>query len=522
MKKFVIIIGILIAVGTYFFWFRGGKEASFRRDASRLRETACMENPTIETVLILTPDLLQDTANGIEMVFAEANNRQNPDGSVGVKVLDSNGVLRAKRIQLRTYTYGSREESLNLARSISRQYNVSAVIGHYTSDITYPSSLIYNDAGVLYICPFATSTRITSHNWPTIIRVIPPVRDYMSAILENLTQIFGENYGTIRIAVFYTESIYSDDAVTSLHNYIASNNRLVDLLDNGEAMMEAGTLSPDSLMYQWLDLNRDVKSAMQDEIDMSDRLFMTQMLAHYGFTVPGIKQEDIDIFRIHDHIDELLVDGLTVGTAISRLRELSPHVELVHLERYRMGTTEFSQAIRMLPKTKADVIMILDYLNETSLELMKELRESGNKQPIIGDDGLEYPSLIEEYLHNLAGDIYLVNVYDDDQHGAFLSKKFEELSEYLPSRTKATFHANYPTYQGYKAASLFVHAAAESQSSVPLSIASRLKHTTGEGWNSMSGNAIYFDSRGDISNPEFILKKYHDGTFKRFKQEAGL
>jgi ABC-type branched-subunit amino acid transport system substrate-binding protein len=197
-------------------------------------------------------------------------------------------------------------------------------------------------------------------------------------------------------------------------------------------------------------------------------------------------------------------------------------VELVHLERYRIGATEFSQAIRMLPKTNADVIMIIDYLNDTSLELMRELREAGNTQPIIGDDGLEFPLLIKESLNDLAGDIYLVNVYDDDQHGAFLKKKFEELSEFLPPQTKATFKANYPTYQGYKAASLFAQAAAESQSSVPLFIASRLKHATGEGWNSMSGNAIHFDSRGDISNPEFILKKYHDGTFKRFTQEAGL
>lgn len=504
---------ILVVFGIYY--AMGNKEAAYRHDSPQLRSKACLEHSTIDVAVAVTDENEEDFRNGVSMAVVEANNRRNPDGSVGVLVKNASDSLVAKKIRCRYYKYDSNEKSLAYAREISRNYNYTAVLGHNTSDEAYPASLIYNETGLLYICPFATSTRISSHNWPTLIRVTPSVKGFMSAILENISFLFGERRDTIRLAVYSTNSIYSEDAVTILQRYIADSKRLIDILDKAETLITENQFSPDRPIYEWLKIDTDVQKNMLDTFDASDKLFVIQKLSHFGFTNPGVRSEDLDIERLQRTDNKLLFKDITVAAAIDTLRKLTPNIEVVYSARYRQNTREFTNYTHMLSISNTDIILLLDYINDTSVELIKEIRESGNKQPIIGDDGIEYPVEIKQLLGGLAGDIYAVSVYDDQNHGSILMRKYQELSKYFPEKRRDV-KPDYNAYQAYRSASLFVEAVTKCQSSDPYIIATRIKYGAENGWIASSGTPLFFDSNGEIIDPEFLLKKYDDGRFYNY------
>jgi ABC-type branched-subunit amino acid transport system substrate-binding protein len=518
--RLVSLVVLAAILGIYF--YMGRKEASFLHDAAKLRSVACLKNPTIDVAVMISDDNESVFRTGVDMAVAEANNRRNPNGSRGLLVKDSDGRLVAKKIRCKYYKENTNNEAFDHARKVSRHFNYTAVMGHNSSDVAYPASLIYNEAGLLYICPFATSTRITSHNWQTIIRVTPSVKGFMSAILENISYLFNKKTDPIRLAVYSTNSIYSEDAITLLHRYISENDRIINIVDKTKKMIVDNQLSPEKPVYEWLKIDSETQKSMLDTLDASDKLFIIQKLAHYGFTTPGVRAEDIDIERLQRTDYKLLFKELTVAGAIDTLRMLTPRIEVAYSGRYRQNTKEFTNYTHMLSISDADIILILDLVNNTSGKLIKEIRESGNKRPIIGDDGIEFPSEIKEYLGNLAGDIYVVSVYDDQVHGEILARKIQELSAFIPRKQKKV-EPNYDTYQAYRSASLLVEAIAKSQSSDPAIIASRIKYGgLDHGWDSSSGTPLFFDSHGDVTNPQFLLKKYDNGHFFHYMKKEQL
>jgi len=267
-------------------------------------------------------------------------------------------------------------------------------------------------------------------------------------------------------------------------------------------------------ILDWLSIDLETKQSMLDQFDVSDKLFVTHKLAHYGFTKPGVSVEDLDIERLQDISHQLFENTISVSTAVDSLRDMTPDIEIVFSAKYNEGDAEFGRHLRHLAKVDADIIVILDYLNETSTALLSEIRESGNTLPIIGDDGLEYPGEIKKILGDLAGEFYIVSIFDDQKHGAYLTDKFNELSDLLPDEYKnMNFEPNYMTFQTYKAAWLLAQAIVESKSSNPAIIASRIKHAGEKGWKTLNGAKVHFDSHGDVVEPKFLLKKYADGKF---------
>jgi len=517
VRKFLLFTLILLLIAFIVYRHIGRKEETFRHDASRLRARASLENPTIDLAVIGPEEESEKVILGVEMAIVEANNRRNPDGSSGLKVLVSHDNLVTKKISSHYFTHNSKKEALELSRMISRQYNYTAIIGHYVSDVTYPAALNYHQAGLIHICPFSTSTRITSHNWPNVIRVLPSVKAIMSAILKNVSYLFDQKQEAIRLAVFNIDSIYGVDALTALHNYIAESKRLVSILNITEKMIEEKRLSPDISVYEWLSIDWENEEPTLEEIDTSDKIFIGKQLIDFGFATPGIRSDELNIDLMQNIGNLIFRENLTVSSAIESLRKLTPKIEVVHSTQYRLGTMEFGSNMRMLSQSHADIILILDYMNETCAELLGEIREAGNTQPIFGDDGLEFPGLLKQILGDMAGDIYIVSSYNDQKHGTFLINKLAELSGYLPSTEIANFKPNYLTYQAYRATSLITEAIVKSQSSDPAILASRIKNSGDQGWLSQSGNPLQFDGHGDIINPEFFLKKYSNGKFQVIK-----
>ncbi len=499
----------------------GKEEAVYRTDAKEVRRQACLESPTFNIALAF-PDSEEEylqSAIGAEMAISEVNLHLNEDCG-GISVIGSDGTLQQKKIKSHYYSYDMDHVTIDpvvdVARKISRDYSYGAVIGFYTSEEAYPAALIFQESGLLYLSPFSTSSRITNHNWPLVFRTTPNVDMIMSALFKGMSRLFLAQQEPIRLAFLYTNSIYGDDAKTAVNSHIANKSRLYELLRRTDALIDNEVLDGDAPLLKWLVADNDKQKSMLDELDISDKLFLIQALAFYGFTQPGVSIHDLDIDSLQE-IGHLLFDeSLTINSTIDSLRVLNPPFDVAFSGRFKHGDSDFSAQIRDLSKADADAIIILDYLNTTTIELLKEIQEAGIKLPIFADDGFEYPSILKEVFDENSNDMYLVSVYDDDKHGSILNEKYNKLRDTLPARYQVdNFDASYQTYQTYQTICLLAQAIHASKSTDPFTIASRIKNTSGNGWKMLNGTWFNFDDFGDLIEPEFVLKQYKNGKFER-------
>lgn len=90
------------------------------------------------------------------------------------KINDSGGLLNGRKIKLR---WGddqrSVEQGLIVAQMFADDPDTVAVIGHSSSSISVPASIIYQYNGLVMLSPLSTSTRLTAQNYPLIFRNIP-------------------------------------------------------------------------------------------------------------------------------------------------------------------------------------------------------------------------------------------------------------------------------------------------------------------------------------------------------------
>ena len=63
------------------------------------------------------------------------------------------------------------KQAVNVANRLVELDKVDAVIGHFCSSSTIPSSAVYDDAGILMITPASTNPKVTDQKFPTIMRM---------------------------------------------------------------------------------------------------------------------------------------------------------------------------------------------------------------------------------------------------------------------------------------------------------------------------------------------------------------
>ncbi len=85
-----------------------------------------------------------------------------------------------------------------IARKFAANKDVVAVIGHWTSSIAIPVSIIYEKAGILFISYGASSLGLTQYSGDYTFRNIPTTKDYGIAMAE-----YASEKGFEKIAVFH-------------------------------------------------------------------------------------------------------------------------------------------------------------------------------------------------------------------------------------------------------------------------------------------------------------------------------
>ena len=152
------------------------------------------------------------------------------------------------------------EVVLKIANSFAANPYLTAVIGHSSSSIAVPASVVYQNNGILFLAPSATNAKLTGHNFDYIFRTIPTTAETGTQLADfaaqqgykNIAMLHGRGdyemeladaFATFSIDKYTTNIVYRRSffnntidivsLVTDLKNlqkldavFIASNSRL--------------------------------------------------------------------------------------------------------------------------------------------------------------------------------------------------------------------------------------------------------------------------------------------------------
>ncbi len=135
--------------------------------------------------------------------------------------------------------------------------------------------------------------------------------------------------------------------------------------------------------------------------------------------------------------------------------------------------------------------------------VVKQIREMGIDQPILGGDGLNHPKLLEVAGEAAEGIITIsfFNPFEENEKTKVFMEKY--LARY----------GEYPDHQGangYEAINLLAYAFEKSKSTIPLIVASTIRYL--ENYESISGT-YSFERNGDIRGKKLYFQTVKNGKF---------
>lgn len=91
------------------------------------------------------------------------------------------------------------EDSKPTIRRIAANPKISAVLGHRSSSIAIPASVIYEHSQIIFISPFSTAQGLTAHNFQYVFRMAPNA-EVLSEQLASVAKVLGYK----KIVVLYS------------------------------------------------------------------------------------------------------------------------------------------------------------------------------------------------------------------------------------------------------------------------------------------------------------------------------
>ena len=161
------------------------------RALAEVRDLHALDTEADIVVAAVEDPQRSDYVKGIELAVAQINAR--PGKLLG----------RTVRLRIEQGSTDPAEENA-LVQSLASDEQVVAVLGHRSSSVALPASLVYEAARVVFIPPFATKKSLTGHSFQYVFRLAPssPV---MAEQIASLTALLG--YG--RVAVLHARDDYS-------------------------------------------------------------------------------------------------------------------------------------------------------------------------------------------------------------------------------------------------------------------------------------------------------------------------
>ncbi len=100
-----------------------------------------------------------------------------------------------------------------IANKFAKDPDVVAVIGHNTSDVALPASIIYERDKVVFITPFATTPSLTNHGFRFVFRTLPTDTDYARRLAALAKLKFK------RVLIVAVDDIYGENLSANFHTF---------------------------------------------------------------------------------------------------------------------------------------------------------------------------------------------------------------------------------------------------------------------------------------------------------------
>lgn len=105
---------------------------------------------------------------------------------------------------------------------------ISAVIGHWSSDVCYVTEELYEENGVVMITPASTSLSLFEKPYDFIFRMISNNNAYAQAIARDIAE-----HGEDNIAIYYTDDVYGRDLANRTERALAEEGiTVIDRISN--------------------------------------------------------------------------------------------------------------------------------------------------------------------------------------------------------------------------------------------------------------------------------------------------
>lgn len=186
-------------------------------------------------------------------------------------------------------------------------------------------------------------------------------------------------------------------------------------------------------------------------------------------------------------------------------------LELVFEGHYAEDEQSFYALSAQLLRQKCDCVFLADSLigksRPRTLALIRQLREMGVKQPILGTEEIHSDALWPA-LGQQANDIFAANIFD------LQSVKSNRIAQdyQLAFRTLYTNTPSMQASKAYEAIMLLAQAAERAQSKLPIRMATMFRSTPN--WNGLQGEGAYdFSQDGGIQKKNVIMDQMKDGIF---------
>jgi len=267
-----------------------------------------------------------------DIVIGIADSSSNPslflDGiALAVEDINREGGIAGRKIKTVIYDdKGDFAEGQNVARSLAKNPDVVAVIGHRLSDVAIPASIIYEQSGILFISHGATHPNLTRYGGSFTFRNIPTDEEIGRQIAQSSHKMGGR-----KGSVFYERK----------DNF----QRLADVYKSEADNLKIATLGTHSF-FKWQTEFRDMLSVVRK--DSPEGIFIAGSLPVSAILIKQARDMEITV----PVIGGTDLDSPELVTIAGRAAEGTIVATVFNSETQDRGTMEFVRRFR----TKSGVV----------------------------------------------------------------------------------------------------------------------------------------------------------------------
>jgi len=273
-------------------------------------------------------------------------------------------------------------EGSTIAQRFAEDPKITAVIGHWNSDVTIPVSTIYENAQLLLLSPIVANNKLIDRNYDYIIQNIPS-----DGAIGKEMALYAKNKGYENIAIYYDDSAYGKGLANAFEKASVDHGiKVVDRVSNFKNQLEFK-----NSLAKWKALNYDAVF-VADSMPRAGE-FIT-MLREENSTVPILGGDGLDLSNFITALGHAS-EGVTMATL------LNPNVKSENLKAF---TENFKKKYAVAPDIWAiqgyESIQLLAYAIEngggsTSADISNFLKNMASFQGVLDDISFSENGAIE-------------------------------------------------------------------------------------------------------------------------------